>query len=638
MSAAALRAVCDAFLPALGNGDGRRTPSASELGVPEELARSIAANPSAAERRRAAAGLRLIAVGAGGARRIDRATLLAWADSRSPQRRAAFLALRRGVLATAYAMGGSNGDRNPLWEEIGYPGPPGRLPDAPPRALRPEPAPAGDTTLDCDVVVVGSGAGGGPAAAVLAQAGLDVVVVEAGGHHDSPDFDGAELPAFRSYYLGAGALATEDQSVVLAAGTMLGGGTVINYTTSFRTGDEVRAEWAAVHGLPAFAGERYDAALDAVCERLGVTQEHSRPGARDERVQAGLHALGLHAGRMPRNVGPACDQGERCGRCGYGCPFGAKRSSLHTWLEDAAAGGARLLVDTEVRRVTVKDGAAAGVEAIHRPTGARVTVRSRAVVAAAGALHTPALLLRSGARNPHVGRHLRLHAGFGVAGIYPEALRPWEGTMQSVYSDAFRDLDGNGYGVKLVTLPVGPAILAQFAPWRSAESHFGLMQALPHTVIVGLQLRDRSEGRVRLGRDGRPIASYAHVPGDLAHLRTALHGAARVHLAAGAQHVYTGHTQLVETHDSPEELVARASAAGWRAGQCAYSSFHQLGSVRMGSHPTTSACGPEGESWDVRDLWICDASALPTATGFNPMVTITATAWMNARALAERLA
>ena len=210
--------------------------------------------------------------------------------------------------------------------------------------------------------------------------------------------------------------------------------------------------------------------------------------------------------------------------------------------------------------------------------------------------------------------------------------------MQSVYSDEFRDLDGAGYGVKLVTLPVGPAILAQFAPWRTAAEHFALMQALPHTFVIGLQLRDRSEGRVRIGRDGRPIASYAHDPGDLAHLRTALHGAARVHLAAGATRVYTGHTKLVETRDSPDELVARASAAGWKAGQCAYSSFHQLATVRMGAHPTTSACSPEGESWDVRDLWICDASALPTATGFNPMVTISATGWMNARALAERLA
>jgi choline dehydrogenase-like flavoprotein len=629
----ALRAVCDALLPAHDLGGGRSTPTASELGVPEEVERSLALAASA-DRRATAAVLALVTAHAGGARRIDEGALLRWADSRSPRRRAGFLALRRGVLATAYAMDPGGG--NPLWAQIGYPGPPGAVAGAPPKTLEPV-AVRGDATLECDVVVVGSGAGGGPAAAVLAEAGLDVVVVEAGGYHDAPDFDGAELSSLRRFYLDGGALATSDQSVSLVAGAMLGGGTVVNYTTSFRTGEEVRREWAREHGLPTFADGRFDAALDAVADRLGVTREHSRPGARDARLQAGLDALGFHAGRMPRNVGPECDQGVRCGRCGYGCPFRAKRSSLHTWLEDAAARGARLLVDARVERITSRAGAATGVEATHGPTGARVRVRSRAVVAAAGALHTPALLLRSGARNPHVGRHLRLHAGFGVAGVYEEELRPWEGTMQSVYSDELRDLDGRGYGVKLVTVPVGPAILAQFAPWRSARGHFGLMQALPHTYVLGLQLRDRSEGRVRLRRDGRPVASYAHRPEDLAHLRTALHGAARVHLAAGARLVYTGHTKLVETRADPDELVARAQAAGWGPGQCAYSSFHQLGSVRMGAHPTLAACGPEGESYDLRGLVVCDASALPTATGFNPMLTIMATAWMNARALADRL-
>jgi choline dehydrogenase-like flavoprotein len=626
--------VCDAFLPAHDLGGGRATPPASELGVPEEIERSLALAPSAAGRRATAAALALVAARAGGAHRIDERALLGWADSPSPRRRAVFLALRRGVLATAYAMDPGGG--NPLWAQIGYPGPPGLVRGAPPKRLQTL-AVRGDTTLACDVVVVGSGAGGGPAAAVLAEAGLDVVVVEAGGYHDAPDFDGAELDGLRRFYLDGGALATSDQSVAIAAGAMLGGGTVINYTTSFRTAGEVRHQWAHEHGLPAFADARFDAALDAVADRLGVTQEHSRPGARDARLQLGLDALGFHAGRMPRNVGPECDQGVRCGSCGYGCPFRAKRSSLHTWLEDAASRGAQLLVDTHVERVMTRDGAATGVEATHRPTGARVRIRSRAVVVAAGALHTPALLLRSGARNPHVGRHLRLHAGFGVAGIYEEELRPWEGTLQSVYSDQFRDLDGRGYGVKLVTIPVGPAILAQFAPWRSARGHFGLMQALPHTYVLGLQLRDRAEGRVRTGRDGRPVASYAHRPEDLAHLGTTLHGAARVHLAAGARRVYTGHTRLVETRDDPDELVARAQAAGWVAGRCAYSSFHQLGSVRMGAHPTLAACGPEGESYDLRGLVVCDASALPTATGFNPMLTIAATAWMNARALAERL-
>ena len=170
MSATALRAVCDAFLPEHDLGGGRRTPSATELGVPEELARSIALNPSAAERRLTSADLRAIAASAGGGRRIGERTLVGWADSRSPQRRAAFLALRRGVLATAYAMGGTNGDRNPLWEHIGYPGPPGRagvqrdrarelLGDAELRRAR-RPPPAAEVVLGEEGVADGPQRGG----------------------------------------------------------------------------------------------------------------------------------------------------------------------------------------------------------------------------------------------------------------------------------------------------------------------------------------------------------------------------------------------------------------------------------------------------------------------------------------------
>ena len=92
-------------------------------------------------------------------------------------------------------------------------------------------------------MIVGSGAGGGAAAGVLADAGLDVIVVEGGDYYDDEDFDGSELGAITRYYMGA-PTATVDQSVGLIAGSCLGGGTVVNYSTSFRTPEEVRAEWA----------------------------------------------------------------------------------------------------------------------------------------------------------------------------------------------------------------------------------------------------------------------------------------------------------------------------------------------------------------------------------------------------------
>jgi choline dehydrogenase-like flavoprotein len=641
----ALAAICDAFAP---GEDG--VPAASELGVPEALLAAIAMNPRHAERKLTARLLELwdtrllTAIGGGGIEHFSALSpekrervLLSWCDSRVGQRRAAFQALRKGVLLTYYMVPGAEGGRSPVWDAIGYDGPLGPPAQAPPKQIVPL-AIDRDTELECDVCVVGSGAGGGTAAGVLAAAGLDVVVLEAGDYYDDADFDGAELGAFSRMYLNGGGTATDDQSVGLLAGACLGGGTVVNYSTSFRTPDDVREEWAG-HGVPAFDGDAYTRSLDAVCDRLGVNQEHNAPSRREQAVQRGLAELGWHVDRMPRNV-RGCDQGENCGYCGFGCRLGAKQSTVKTWLADAHAAGTRIVVGARVQRVVVSAGAARGVEAVTRD-GHRISVTAKAVVAACGALNTPALLKRSGLANPNIGKHLRLHPVTVVWGVFEEELRPWHGTMQAIYSDEHRYLDG-GYGVKYETAAVHPSLLIAFAPWRSGRRHARMMQALPHTVGLGALVRDRDGGEVRVGRDGEPVVKYRLSDYDLNHARRGVEGAARILEAAGARQVFSSHARWVAYEPGRDGDVARlmrdADACGWRAGRCTFASFHIMGSARMGGSPRTSACDPRGETWDVKGLYVCDGSAFPSASGVNPMVSIEAIAHMNASTLASTLA
>src|SRR6267143_448721 len=94
------------------------------------------------------------------------AVLRSWCDSRVGPRRAAFTALRKAALLFGYMVPGPDGAPNPRWEACAYPGPLGPPADPPPKALAPLRVDA-DTRLECDVVVCGSGAGGGTAAAVL---------------------------------------------------------------------------------------------------------------------------------------------------------------------------------------------------------------------------------------------------------------------------------------------------------------------------------------------------------------------------------------------------------------------------------------------------------------------------------------
>jgi choline dehydrogenase-like flavoprotein len=493
-----------------------------------------------------------------------------------------------------------------------------------------------DTTLDCDVVIVGSGAGGGAAAGVLAGAGLDVIVVESGDYYDDRDFDGSEFKALSQYYMGA-PTATHDHSVGLIAGSCLGGGTVVNYSTSFRTPDAVREQWAG-HGVPAFTSDEYTASLDAVCERLGVNQEHNEPSTRDRKLQEGCVKLGWHVDAMPRGV-RRCAQGRECGYCGLGCRVGAKQSVVKTWLSDAQQAGTRLLVGTRVSRVLAEGGVARGVAASTRD-GHRVTIHARAVIAACGAIHTPALLRRSGLRNENIGKHLRLHPAGVVFGVFDEELKPWEGVMQALYSDQFRDLD-DGYGLKFETAAQHPHLLIPFSPWRGSRAHFELMEAISNTVPIGVLLRDRDGGEVRVGRDGEPVVRYRLSDFDARHLRTGFDGAAEMLEAAGARRIFSSHAKWVSYQPgrsgSRSQFMSDADAAGYGAGQCTLNSFHIMGSARMGGSPDSSACDPTAQTWEVENLYVLDGSSFPTASGVNPQISIQAIAHMSARQLAARL-
>ena len=640
----ALESICETFLP-----EAAGWPSAIEMGVPEALAEALEFNPRTQDRARffnlldmwdSKLHAFLLAGEYGnfsslGTEQREK-ILRSWADSSLRKRRTAFQVLRKAIGFLYVMLPEFRGARNPVWNKIGYPGPLGRQKAEVARPLHVV-TPEKETAVSCDVCVIGSGAGGGVAAAVLAAAGKDVVVLEAGSYYDDADFDGAELGGFQRLYTEGGFATTEDHSVGLLAGECLGGGTVVNYCTSFRTPDDIRAEWAKA-GARWIAGAEYAKSQEAVCERLHVNRDQNRVSAREKVLERGLKALGWHVDAMPRNV-VGCDQGKVCGYCGYGCAIGAKQSSTKTWLVDAQEKGARIFVATRAARVRIEAGTATGVEAVAKG-GHRVSVKCKAVVAACGAIHTAALLLRSGLENEHIGRHLHLHPVSNVCGVFEEEICPWEGTMQAIYSDEFRRMTGN-YGVKFETTALQPVIAMAPLPWRSPDQFRGLMERFVNTSAIGVLLRDRDGGRVKIDSEGNPVSHYSLSDFDRTHMRKGFCGAAKILEAAGAKLIYSPHAKYCsyepERRGSLETFVRDMDRAGWNNGQLALFSFHIMGTARLGGSPESSATNPDGETWEARNLLVMDGSSFPSASGVNPMISIEAIAHRNAQVLAAKL-
>jgi choline dehydrogenase-like flavoprotein len=565
------------------------------------------------------------------------AVLRAWGESGIQFRRTGFQALKRLVHVGYYAWP-VEGRSHPAWHAVGYPGP---LPP-PAESFTPLPTLAvdRDTTLDCDVVVVGSGAGGGVVAGLLAESGRSVVVLEKGENPAPERFTQVEGEMLSTFYLDGGLMMTQSGSMPILAGSALGGGTVINYTTSFPLPQPTREEWARRSGLSLFTSARFEESIRRVSERVSVTTEFSDPAPRDQLMEKGCRALGWHIDVIPRNV-HRCKQGLECGYCGYGCRHGAKRSTAATYLADAARAGARLVVRCEVERVTTRAGRATGVIGwVRRDDGARVslTVRAGIVVVACGSIYTPAVLARSGLTNPAIGRGLRLHPATAICGIFPERVEPWTGSIQTRYSDQFAD-QHEGYGVKFETAPIHFALPASAFGWQGARLYKQDLARLGHLSIVGAVLRDREPGRVATGRDGRPRVHYELSAFDAAHLREGLRGAAQVLAAAGA-------TDLFSIQQPPARC--RTGAPGWLDAfgaamdergydrcRMSFITFHQMGSCAMGADPRTAVVGESGEAYGTKGLYVADASTFPASSGVNPMITIMAIADHVARGMIE---
>ncbi len=648
-----LEAICDALMPSVqppaGSEDhgGLLSRSASDLGVARLLLEALAAEPPETHARYrqllAMFGSPAFGLLASGRPKgfadldpqLRERALLRMSTSAIPMLRQAFQAVKR--LATFVFYSAPVGDENPNWAALGYTPtrPPGlaQMASKPIRTLSIN----GDVELTADVVVIGSGAGGSVVAAELAAAGSDVVILEMGDYLNEADFTGVEAEMTPRLFLHRGLLTTSDLGMVVLAGSCLGGGTVVNWSDSLRTPDDVLDEWERRHGLEGVTGAAYQEGFELAERRMDVSTLDSIPNENNAALQRGCEALGYHWDRIPRNAS-GCDQ--RCGGCQFGCPFGRKRTALVTFLQDAHDRGARIIPGCVAERVLVRQGRAAGVEA--HVAGAQpgqqhsVVVRAPTVVVAGGGVESPAVLLRSGLDNPNIGRHLRLHPVAVVAGFYEQLIQAWTGSPQTIKTDQFAHLRG-GYGFRLEMAPAHPGIIAMGTAWEGGRQHKLQMLRSAHAAIFFVLTRETGEGSVRLDRQGQPVLRYWPNQVDAGFLVRGMQEITRIAFAGGAVAVSTTHSpplQLESEARRPgavgaarlEPFLDEIARQGIAPNRLPLFTAHQMGSCRLGADRRTSVADPYGRVHGVGGLFVADASGFPTASGVNPMLSVMALA------------
>ncbi len=642
---AALAAICDTFLPVITRSDdphGYWARSASDRNVPARILELLqSAKKEDQDEFNQLLGLLasplLGITWLGPLKSADRLTpaqretlLQRWATSPLPMLRNGFNALRKLTTILYYGDVLPAERGNPAWETIDYQQLNQHIrTDAAPL---PVVQPTQDTTLTCDVLVIGSGSGGGVIAAQLAAAGQDVLVVEKGSYTQAHEFTQQEVPMMNRHFENGGLLTSQNGSITVLAGSTLGGGSTINWAGSLRTPDYVLEEWDKAHGNPHFTSTAYLKGFDFVEKRNSIRADFQHNPQNQSLLNA-AHALGYRAEAIPMNLRfpehlPAEFAWQATGFSCYGDAYGIKQGGVQTFLRDAVDHQARILPNANIEKITIENGQATGATGWVRTARdpVRVLIKAKRVVVAAGALHTPVLLLKSGLSHPQIGRNLFLHPVVAVPAMYPGLMRPWYGPMMSVIVQEFTRLHEN-WGVRIENPPIHPGLGAFSLSWENALNFKEDMANLGHLAVNISLVRDRFGGRVTVGRQsGQPVVHYNLHDFDRRHLIRGMEECVRLHHQAGAERISVLHNQPLNfwpQKESLQDFLPKIAAKKWATNWFSLFSAHQMGTCRMGGNRDYPV-QPNGETREVRNLFVADASLFPAASGTNPMLSVQA--------------
>ena len=474
-----------------------------------------------------------------------------------------------------------------------------------------------DVPESIEVAVIGSGSGGGVAAHLLNEK-YEVGIFEKGNYANGETNN--ETFGYHNFYETYAMQQTRGYKVLLLAGSGVGGGTSINWTTSLRTPNNILNEWDSLTGQNNyFNSSNFKSSMDFICQQLNVSEANNRIPQKETKLAEGLSQNDISYKIIPRNT--SNDQCFESGFSTFGHSDESINSSYKTWFPEDKFNSQNVYSNTSVKHLTISNGRATHINVEKNGNVHQIAVDK--VVLAAGSLNTPKILLNSGYKNKHLGQHLKLHPVSGVAGKFSEEQKPWAGTMQGIYSDDNLFMKDN-YGYLLEGLPMHPSLFFPFFP--NNNDNFGdFIKSYNYWSGSIVLTSDKSSGSI-INKNPQHLWDYNLNDFDHSNLLHGLENLVRANYLAGAEEIMVAASPTMHwkksSNENIEDFINKIRAIKNEPFRILLGSAHQMGTARINPNPEQGVVGLDGKVHGLENVYIVDASTFPRCSGVNPMISI----------------